>query len=122
MPVCATCNDTHLMTLGEQEVMCTRCPTPCEKCRSRPPPGPYCQTTPCPCACHQKMPNAAAALLDDPVARLRWVYEEGSRAGRAEALRLIEELQTKWRTIYVQDETARIVVGELGRLKMYLKP
>lgn len=34
-------------------VMCTRCPTPCEKCRARPQ-GPYCDKTPCDCACHRK--------------------------------------------------------------------
>jgi hypothetical protein len=121
MPVCATCNDTHSMTLGEREVMCTRCPTPCEKCRSRPPPGPYCQTTPCDCPCHKTATVAAAAATEE--AR---IYEFGRSAGRlegrAEAFKLVEELQTKWKTIYVQDETAQIVIGELGRLKAYLKP
>jgi len=54
-PVCSTCNDTHRMTLGDSEVMCTHCPTPCDSCRSRGPGqagGPYCATKPCACACH----------------------------------------------------------------------
>lgn len=53
--VCMTCRDTHTMMLGDRDVMCTRCPTPCERCRSRTPgagPGPYCATTPCACGCH----------------------------------------------------------------------
>lgn len=55
-PVCTTCNDTHMMELGDREVMCTRCPVPCEQCRSRGPGlagGPYCAATPCGCGCHQ---------------------------------------------------------------------
>lgn len=55
--VCATCNDTHTMQLGDATVGCTRCPTPCEKCRSHPSghgPGAYCTFTPCPCSCHQQ--------------------------------------------------------------------
>lgn len=53
--VCDTCQDTHMMTLGERTVMCTRCPTPCESCRQRyknAGPGAYCASTPCGCACH----------------------------------------------------------------------
>lgn len=49
--VCDTCLDTHLMVLGEREVPCTRCPTPCQKCRC----GAFCTTTPCPCSCHSKV-------------------------------------------------------------------
>jgi hypothetical protein len=49
-PVCKTCGDTHTMRLGEdREVPCTRCPVPCERCRS----GAYCATTPCACECHR---------------------------------------------------------------------
>lgn len=51
-PVCKKCNDTHTMTLGEREVMCTFCPTPCEKCRGRL--SAYCAGEPCPCVCHKK--------------------------------------------------------------------
>lgn len=64
-PVCEMCRDTHLMWLHDssgdsRQVMCTRCPTPCEGCRSRSGGsfsspgvgGPYCQETPCACACH----------------------------------------------------------------------
>ncbi len=50
-PVCTTCSDTHRMWLGEEDdrmVMCTHCPTPCQRCGN----GPYCETTPCPCKCH----------------------------------------------------------------------
>lgn len=53
-PVCSTCNDTHRMTVG---VPCTRCPVPCERCRSGPPPGPFCATTPCSCSCHAGGPR-----------------------------------------------------------------
>jgi len=58
-PVCSTCNDTHWMTLGDRvgNVMCARCPVPCDACRGKLPGGglgPYCATTPCPCECHVK--------------------------------------------------------------------
>lgn len=60
MPVCLRCDDTHVMTIGsegdEQEVGCTGCPTPCQKCRVGGT-GPYCETTPCSCLCHA--PSAA---------------------------------------------------------------
>jgi hypothetical protein len=51
-PVCSTCKDTHSMPLNGTEVMCTRCPVPCERCRRQDPQGPYCATTPCACGCH----------------------------------------------------------------------
>lgn len=54
--VCEVCEDTHMMLLGERDVMCTRCPNPCESCRQHAPGrggGPYCQSTPCACACHK---------------------------------------------------------------------
>jgi hypothetical protein len=54
-PVCITCSDTHRMTLGEREVMCTRCPRPCQQCR-RFGYGPYCEVTPCACGCHKDPP------------------------------------------------------------------
>jgi hypothetical protein len=65
MAVCDTCNDTHTMPLHDssgnvRDVMCTRCPTPCEKCRGRTPGGgggPYCAKTPCACACHVRAEN-----------------------------------------------------------------
>lgn len=52
--VCTQCNDTHRMTLHDDDdeerlVMCTRCPSPCDKCGQG---GPYCVKTPCPCDCH----------------------------------------------------------------------
>lgn len=53
-PVCSTCNDTHRMMWGEEgterEVPCTRCPTPCDRCRIHQ--AAYCAKTPCGCACH----------------------------------------------------------------------
>ena len=49
MIVCDVCQDTHRMTLGEREVPCTRCPTPCRSCGSG---TAYCITTPCECDCH----------------------------------------------------------------------
>ena len=62
-PVCSTCNDTHRMSFGERDdVSCTRCPTPCERCR-RPFGAPYCETTPCACSCHAK-PAPSAVDID----------------------------------------------------------
>lgn len=54
---CTVCSDSHRMTLGERDVPCTFCPRPCEACRGfyqgvRL--GAYCETTPCPCSCHEK--------------------------------------------------------------------
>lgn len=49
--VCETCNDTHSMELRGMVVMCTKCPTPCQQCRSGGN-GPFCETTPCACKCH----------------------------------------------------------------------
>jgi hypothetical protein len=53
--VCSTCNDTHRMPFGGEEVMCTRCPVPCQKCRA----GAFCEATPCGCACHVAKVKAA---------------------------------------------------------------
>lgn len=49
-PVCSTCRDTHVMALGDRTVPCTRCPVPCEDCRSCG--SAYCKVTQCACACH----------------------------------------------------------------------
>lgn len=68
VPVCATCRDTHRMMLRDREVMCTRCPTPCEDCRERTRgfgAGPYCATTPCACACHVTRSSAPVRVLSD---------------------------------------------------------
>lgn len=51
--VCKVCNDTHRMTLGDTEVPCTSCPTPCGKCACSDGRGAYCATTPCGCDCHR---------------------------------------------------------------------
>lgn len=49
--VCDYCKDTHVMPATG--FMCTRCPTPCQECRQGGN-GPFCETTPCSCACHKK--------------------------------------------------------------------
>lgn len=54
-PVCATCSDTHMMPFDDREVMCTRCPVPCQLCRAGGN-GPFCENTPCDCACHTRAP------------------------------------------------------------------
>lgn len=53
-PVCRICNDTHVMHFDDSSVMCTHCPTPCQKCRKGGN-GPYCEKTPCDCECHKKV-------------------------------------------------------------------
>lgn len=63
VPVCATCRDTHRMMLRDREVMCTRCPVPCEACARSP--GPYCATTPCLCACHATRSSTPVRVLSD---------------------------------------------------------
>lgn len=60
VPVCETCNDTHVMTLGEREVPCTFCPVPCEACRA--PREGYCASRPCTCPCHARAKGERAAL------------------------------------------------------------
>lgn len=55
---CAICRDTHTMRLRadgqtDRAVLCTHCPTPCQKCRLNGN-GAYCAFTPCECACHYK--------------------------------------------------------------------
>lgn len=53
-PICKVCNDTHRMPWSNEdmpEVMCTFCPTPCQRCRAGGN-GPYCEKTPCSCSCH----------------------------------------------------------------------
>lgn len=53
-PTCSNCNDTHRMYMErlEREVMCTHCPTPCQRCRIGGN-GSYCARTPCACECHK---------------------------------------------------------------------
>lgn len=54
--VCGTCMDTHRVDRPDgRVVMCTRCPTPCRKCALDSGRGAFCETTPCPCACHAKV-------------------------------------------------------------------
>lgn len=52
-PVCSRCNDTHRMGPDGAPFMCTMCPVPCQECSSGGN-GPYCETTPCKCACHAR--------------------------------------------------------------------
>ena len=60
-PICTRCNDTHLVDAPEDQAgpfgdgkwMCTSCPSPCQQCRAGGN-GPFCETTPCACACHAK--------------------------------------------------------------------
>lgn len=59
--VCSTCNDTHLMPYGEDRVMCTRCPVPCQECRAGGT-GAFCGKTPCECQCHD--PRRVRESLD----------------------------------------------------------
>jgi hypothetical protein len=50
---CSTCDDTHVMHLRGDAVMCTRCPVPCQKCRAGGT-GAFCERTPCACECHNE--------------------------------------------------------------------
>jgi hypothetical protein len=70
-PVCATCRDTHRMSIGDREVMCTHCPVPCHLCRLNGN-GAYCASTPCACVCHRKpvnpdpdYPGESATLIEN---------------------------------------------------------
>jgi hypothetical protein len=58
VPVCTTCNDTHVMPATGYA--CTHCPVPCQSCRADGN-GPYCTTTPCTCACHVRRTAPADA-------------------------------------------------------------
>lgn len=56
-PICSACGDTHRMP-SRPEWACTSCPPPCQRCRAGGN-GPFCETTPCPCACHDGDPKYA---------------------------------------------------------------
>jgi len=62
---CSTCADTHRMQIGDREVMCTRCPTPCQSCRSANGRGSYCEAAPCACKCHA-LKLAGGAVIPAP--------------------------------------------------------
>lgn len=75
--VCKTCNDTHRMTLSDgaeggdsRKVICTRCPVPCQRCRVGGN-GPYCESMPCACACHDETTRAEAVYTDHRVEAAR---------------------------------------------------
>ena len=83
--MCSTCNDTHLMSYGEDRVMCTRCPVPCQKCRAGGT-GAFCGKTPCECQCHDQRRvreslDAHAAGYAEAVADIRrWLVAECKEA------------------------------------------
>jgi hypothetical protein len=89
--VCSTCNDTHLMPYGEDRVMCTRCPLPCQKCRMGGT-GAFCGKTPCECQCHDQRRvreslDAHSAGYAEAVADIRrWLVLE-VKAARGERKR-----------------------------------
>lgn len=86
MPICETCNDTHRMEIrGDQMVPCTRCPTPCQRCRAGGT-GAFCERTPCACACHAKATTTTKDLVDEVSAvrdELRLLAGENPPAGFA---------------------------------------
>lgn len=51
--VCAHCDDTHMVEMETQRVMCTHCPVPCRKCGWHKFGGAFCMDTPCGCDCHK---------------------------------------------------------------------
>lgn len=50
-PVCLRCLDSRRMWLGGYSVLCTRCPTPCDRCNNG---GGFCIVTHCGCTCHER--------------------------------------------------------------------
>lgn len=60
--ICTTCEDTHWMQLGDRKVMCTHCPTPCDRCRGGG--GAFCVSTPCACACHTRGDRSGRVSVD----------------------------------------------------------
>lgn len=61
--VCEHCKDTHLMPLDGRYVPCTRCPTPCEKCRKGGT-GAFCEHTPCACECHDEVKPIGKLVIE----------------------------------------------------------
>jgi len=62
-----------------------------------------------------------ANLTDSLAVLLRRVLKDGEARDRAEIVKIIEEHREKWRTMYEQDTTAQIVIGELGRVIMRIR-
>lgn len=89
---CETCNDTHRMTHGDREVMCTGCPIPCQLCRQGGN-GPFCETTPCACRCHRadraqiQLAAEAADVLDPPQDETKRGLHAGYTVGLAKSYR-----------------------------------
>lgn len=116
MPVCSTCEDTHLMPLGEdRQVMCTRCPVPCRKCATDNGVGAYCSTTPCGCGCH-KNKGASSVGRSDADATIEALNAQLDEAHRDTASLLL------WKqSIMVRDralnEGIAIIVADLGSMK-----
>jgi hypothetical protein len=73
-PICTTCDDTHTMTLRDRDVMCTACPLPCQSCRAGGN-GPFCEATPCACACHGS--SAASTGPDAHADAIRRAFTAG---------------------------------------------
>jgi len=86
MVTCSTCKDTHQMSVGERDVMCTRCPSPCMACGDA---GPFCTKTPCPCPCHAKKPFRVYFRAGGHIQV--WTYEEAESA----VLRLREAMRSR---------------------------
>jgi len=75
MVVCKICNDTHLMYLEDHgNVMCTHCPSPCEKCRYKGK-GAYCANIPCLCECHSTMTRHVKSKLEKMTEALRMIRD-----------------------------------------------
>lgn len=96
-PVCAACNDTHVYwsATAERELMCTRCPRPCEVCRRGADgiPGAYCNQTPCSCACHRpKSGTAVSADVPALLAEIRTLTESRDAMRAAIVESLVESL------------------------------
>ena len=74
-PVCSYCGDTHRVEYYDDERgqpvnrMCTHCPTPCQRCRQGGN-GPYCESTPCACACHKARESTTMSEVEVIVGQL----------------------------------------------------
>lgn len=65
--ICDTCNDTHMMNLNNQSVMCTRCPVPCQSCRGHNGTGAFCAAVPCACDCHDPLAKEIQRVIGRPL-------------------------------------------------------
>jgi hypothetical protein len=109
--VCDTCNDTHRMSLGDRTVMCTRCPTPCEKCRA----GPYCTSTPCYCDCHK----AASVSGYKPGVKRPPVVIYFNEEVTSTSLQKIKKLQEALQYLETTYADAKPLIGDGGRERCF---